>query len=381
MKNLVVIFFAFIHSILFSQSISPLGQINPIPTAVPFLLITPDARAGGMGDAGCASTPDVWSNYWNASKNVFAEKNCAISFSYTPWLRQLVPDINLADVSVYKKIGKKNTIGLSGRYFSFGDITYSAVAGSIIGQYHPYEHTESIFFSHKMRHNFSFGIAGKYIYSQLASIPFPTQPGQAIAIDVSCYKRDTVNFIKTGDVFAWGVNISNVGSKISYDNSGRRDLLPQSLRIGISYKMNMDAHNSIELICDANKLLVPTPTPASQGSDQSVISALFSSFHDAPGGYQEELREINIASGIEYWYAKILAVRMGYFYEDPTKGGRKYITLGVGGRFESFELDLSYLIPTEVRNPLQNTMRITLAYEFGLHEKEMKKDKSPHFIE
>ena len=372
-------FFSFIHTISFSQSISLLGQINPIPTAVPFLEITPDARAGAMGDAGCASTPDAWSNYWNASKNAFIKKDFGIAVAYTPWLRALIPDLNLVDMSLYKKVGKNGNLEIFNRYFSWGDVANYSL-GFTNGKLNSFDYAGNISYSHRLSEKFSVGGTLKYIYSNQAGInPTQTRPGQSIAADISCYWKDTVNFLTTKNIFAWGINISNVGSKISYANTGEREFLPQNLRIGISYKMNMDEHNSIELICDANKLLAPTPTPASSipvmGKDpnQSVMSALFGSFHDAPGGYQEELKEINIASGIEYWYAKMLAVRIGYFYEDPTKGGRKYITLGVGGRYASFTLDLSYLIPTEVRNPLQNTMRFTLAYEFGSHGKGTKK--------
>ena len=399
MKNLAAIFLIFNFYFSFSQSQSTLlgsqtsNQLNTITTAVPFLLISPNARAGGLGDAGCASTPDVWSNYWNASKNAFIEKNNGIAFSYTPWLKALVPDIRLFDMSLYKKIGKKSTLSFSARYFSLGCITFTNIVGNVIGEFHPYEHTENISFSHKMKHNFSFGIAGKYIFSQLTNSLVignsPTHAGQSLAMDVSCYKRDTINFIRAGDVFAWGINISNVGSKISYDNSGRRDFLPQNLRIGISYKVDINAHNSIELICDANKLLVPSPPiyavdsagnpikgsngqfVISKGKDpnRSVFNALYSSFYDAPGGYKEELREINIASGIEYWCYKTVAARLGYFFEDPTKGGRKYFTAGIGLRYEGIELDGSYIFHAGVNSSLQHTWRVSLAYEFDRFRK------------
>ncbi|MFI5164441.1 MAG: type IX secretion system outer membrane channel protein PorV, partial [Bacteroidia bacterium] len=267
--------------------------MNVIRTAAPLLLISPDARAGGLGDAGCASSPDVYSNYWNASKNIFAEKENGISFSWTPWLRALVPGINLYDISMYTKVGKKNAIGISTRYFSEGDITFTNVVGSVIGQFHPYEHSESISFAHRMTHNFSVGIAGKYIYSQLAGNGY-TSAGESFAVDVSCYKRDTINFIKSNDVFAWGINISNVGQKISYSQNMQKEFLPQNLRVGISYKVNINTHNSIEFICDANKLLVPTPPIYDtvqyqfgylilKGRDpnRSVFNALYTSFYDA----------------------------------------------------------------------------------------------------
>lgn len=352
-----------------------LGQLNTITTAVPFLLITPDARAGGIGDAGCASSPDVYSNYWNASKNVFAEKKNGVSVSYTPWLRALVPDVNLYDLSLYKKIRRKNVVGFSGRCFSLGDITLTTITGSVIGQFRPYEYTGSIFFARQIKNNFSIGILGKYIFSNLTGgitiVGGTIHAGKSFAMDISCYKRDT---IKAKDIFTWGVNISNVGQKISYvDTGGSKDFLPANLRIGVSYKINFTKHHSVAIICDANKLLVPTPPAydtsgniiAGKDPNRTVGNALYSSFYDAPGGYREELREINIASGIEYWYHKLLAIRTGYFYEHTTKGGRKYLTFGIGGRYAGLGLDISYLLPTEKRHPLQNTMRFTLLYEFG----------------
>ena len=373
--------------IVFAQGGSQLTQsqlanrLNTITTAVPFLMIAPDSRAGAMGDAGCASTPDVSSIYWNPTKNAFIEKNYGLSISYTPWLRALVPDINLFNVSGYKRIGKKNVVGFSGSYFSLGDITYSSITGTTTGTFRPYELCGSISFSHKMSHNFSLGIVGKYIYSDLTGGVITknasTHPGHSLAMDISCYKRDTINFIKPNDVFAWGVNISNVGQKISYSNADTvGNFIPTNLRIGVSYKINIDQNNSVELICDANKLLVPTPPVYDtvngnwvvvKGMDpnRSVFNALYTSFYDAPGGYQEELREIDIAGGIEYWYHKTVALRTGYFNEPATKGNRKFLTLGIGGRYSGFGLDLSYLIATSQRNPLQNTLRFTLLYEFN----------------
>jgi hypothetical protein len=225
-------------------------------------------------------------------------------------------------------------------------------------------------------------------------------PAKSIAMDFSCYKRDTINFIKTDDVFAWGINISNVGKKMKYNNdSTPGDFLPQNLRIGVSYKINLSKHHSLEFICDASKLLVPTPpiyitdsfgNPAIGSNGQYIIgagkdphrtvfNALYSSLYDAPGGFKEELHEIMIASGIEYWCYKIIAVRTGYFYEHATKGGREYFTFGIGGRYEGFDLDLSYLLPTKQRNPLQNTMGFTLQYAFG-KSKPKKVHLDPNYI-
>lgn len=407
MKYVVAVFLLCNCSFSFSQSKSSLlgsqvgGRLNTITTAVPFLMITPDAKSGGMGDAGCASTPDAWSNYWNTSKNVFLEKNNGISFSYTPWLRALVPGIRLFDMSLYKKLGKKNVIGFSGRYFSLGYITFTNIAGGTIGHIRPHEYAYSFSYTRLLTSKFSVGISARRIYSDLmggrtiiAGVNY--FPAKSIAGDLSCYWKDTFMLKEKISEFAWGINISNVGQKMKYNNDTAKpgDFLPTNLRIGVSYKININKNNSLEFICDANKLLVPTPPiyasdsfgnpmkdlngqyviQAGKDPNRSVFNALYSSFYDAPGGYKEELSEINIASGFEYWCYKTVAVRAGYFNEANTKGGKKYITLGIGGRYASFSLDISYLIPTHVRNPLQNTCRFTLACEFGLHGKETKKN-------
>ena len=382
MKYIILILFIAINSFaqhtLTTSQIS--GQLNTITTAVPFLLISPDARAGAMGDAGCASTPDVYSNYWNAAKNVFAEKEMGVGISYTPWLRALVPDINLADISTYKKIGRNNIVSISEKYFSLGDISFTNTVGVTIGQFCPYESATSICFSRKLNHNFSVGIATKYIYSDLTGgktvMGNKTIPGTSFAGDISCFWIDTFMVEEKSSVFAWGINISNVGQKIKYVDTARGDFIPANLRFGISYKLNINADNSIELICDANKLLVPTPAPqdtVASWKNKSVARGMLGSFTDAPDGWKEELHEINIASGIEYLHAKMLSVRGGYFYEHPTKGGRKYLTLGVGVRYAAFLLDFSYLIPTMQRHPLQNTLRLSFTCMLNAIKKNLKK--------
>jgi len=356
------------------------GQLNTITTAVPFLLITPDARASALGDAGCASTPGVYSNYWNASKYAFIEKKNGISFSYTPWLRALVPDIYLLDLSAYKKIGKQNVVAISGRYFSLGNIMFTNIIGTTTGQFRPREYYTGISYSRLLTRNFSVGTSVKYIYSNLTGgitiLGTQTYPGQSFAGDISCFWKDTFQLDDVSSVFSWGVNIQNIGQKISYSDRGQQNFLPQNLRIGVSYKMILDPYNSLEFICDVNKLLVSTPWPCdtpflcSRPIDKTVFHSLYSSFYDAPGGFKEELHEVNIASGIEYWYDKTFAVRTGYFYEHATKGGRKYFTLGIGVRYMGIELDGSYLIPVEQRHPLQNTLRMCLSFEFDSFRKK-----------
>jgi hypothetical protein len=388
MKKISFLLILFVSSFSFAQQTTISGsqlsnQLNTITTAVPFLLITPDARAGGMGDAGCASAPDIWSNYWNASKNVFLKQDQGISLSYTPWLRALVPDINLLNLSAIAKIGEKNALGFTGRYFSLGNLSGS------MGTIRPYEYAYSLSYSRLLSSNFSVGISARRIYSDLsggnltiAGVNY--SPAKSISGDLSCYWKDTIRLKDKISEFAWGVNISNIGKKINYSNGALTgDFLPTNLRIGVSYKIDITPCNSMEIILDANKLLVPTPPVYEtdsfgnpimilNGYDpyRSVFNALYTSFYDAPGGFKEELHEIIIASGIEYWCYNVIAVRTGYFFEHETKGGRKYFTTGLGLRYHGIELDGSYLFPTEQRHPLQNTWRVSLAFEFDRFRKK-----------
>lgn len=373
-------------------------RLNTITTAVPFLLISPDSRAGGMGDAGCASSIDVNSIHWNPAKLGFAEKQMGFGVSYTPWLRALVPDINLAYLSGYYKTKKSGTVGGSLRYFSLGDITFTDINGNTIGQFRPNEFALDIAYATRLGDKFSAGGAARYINSNLTGGTFvdgsATRPGRSFAVDVSALYRD--DKLKLGDkkaVYAIGMNISNIGAKISYSDRGGKnnsDFIPINMRLGGSLLINVDDFNSIQFIADANKLLVPTPpiyktkiNPATGKPDgieydangdpvilagknpkRGVAEGIFGSFNDAPGGGKEELREINYALGLEYWYNKLFAVRLGYFFEHPTKGNRKYFTLGAGVKYNVFGLDFAYLIPTQQRNPLENTLRFTLTFDF-----------------
>jgi len=360
-----------------------LGQINTITTAVPFLIISPDARAGGMGDAGVASTPDVNSIHWNPSKLAFVEKKMGFAISYTPWLRKLVPDINLAYVSFYNKLKNDQTIAASLRYFSLGDITFTDGTGNEIGQFNPAEFAFDIAYARKLSEKISGGIALRYINSNLTGgIPaenIATKAGHSVAADISAYYTTEVEIGKKDAVFSFGLNISNIGSKISYTETGRKDFIPINLRLGPALNFKLNEYNELAFIVDFNKLLVPTPpiydpTNVVDGEQQilfgkspdvSVASGIFNSFSDAPGGGKEELREVNISGGLEYWYDKQFAFRAGYFYEHELKGNRKYFTLGAGLKYNVFGLDFAYLIPTDQRNPLENTLRFTLLFDFA----------------
>lgn len=368
------------------------SRVNTITTAVPFLMISPDSRAGGMGDAGVASSTDANSIHWNPSKLAFSEKKLAIGVSYTPWLRALVPDINLAYLSGYYTTKKNGTFGGSLRYFSLGDITFTDINGNTIGQFRPNEFALDIAYARKLSKIFSIGGAVRYVNSNLTGGTFvdgsATRPGRTVSADISALFRKEK--IKLGDkdaTVAIGMNISNIGAKMTYsDRNGKNNanFIPINMRLGGSLALNIDDYNSIAFVADANKLLVPTPPvylldangsaiPDGNGGykilygkdpNRGIAEGMFGSFSDAPGGGKEELREINYSLGMEYWYNKLFAIRGGYFFEHPTKGNRQYITLGAGVKYNVFGLDFSYLIPTRQRNPLENTLRFTLTFDF-----------------
>lgn len=375
------------------------NKLNTITTAVPFLMIAPDARAGGMGDAGVASTPDANSNHWNAAKYAFSNKGMGFSVSYSPWLRALVPDINLAYLSGYKKLGKDQAIAVSLLYFSLGDITFTDITGNTTGQFKPNEFAVDASFSRKLSESLSGAFALRYIRSDLTGRQFisggqATHPGQAIAADISVYYRKPFEMFKQKNEIAAGINISNIGNRISYTESIERDFIPINLRVGPALTMNLDKYNSLGFMVDLNKLLVPTPPQylldgagnpvkdadgkqvIEKGKDPntSVVSGMFGSFSDAPGGFKEELHEITYSCGVEYWYDKQFGVRAGYFYEHATKGNRKFFTLGAGIKYNVFGLDFAYLIPTEQKNPLENTLRFSLLFDFEAF-REQNKDK------
>ena len=383
-------------------------QLNTITTAVPFLLITPDSRAGGMGDVGCASLNDVNAIHWNAAKLAFANKKMGFGVSYTPWLRALVPDINLAYITGFYKLKKRGTIGASLRYFSLGDITFTDANGQTTGQFRPNEFSIDIAYATKLSKTFSVGGAVRYINSNLTGNALvesaQTKPGRAVGVDLSVlYKKDKVKLADKKAIVAFGLNISNIGNKMSYSDRGDKnsdDFIPINLRIGGSLNVDLDDYNSISILADINKLMVPTPptfkykvdtngvttgevaTDAdgnpiiASGKDpnRGVAEGMFGSFSDAPGGGKEELREINYSVGLEYWYNHLFAIRAGYFYEHPTKGNRQFFTIGAGVRYNVFGLDFAYLIPTQQRNPLENTLRFTLTFDFDAFKDQNKEE-------
>ncbi len=364
------------------------GDLNTITTAVSFLTIAPDARGGAMGDAGAGTTPDVYSMHYNPAKYAFIDKNVGFSVSYSPWLSQLVNDISLGYLTGYKKLDDDQVIAASLRYFSLGNIIFTDNVGTEIGQFSPNEFAVDAAYSRKFSDYISGAVALRYIYSNLTGGIFvngaQSKPGQSIATDVAFYYQKELELKKTDAVLGVGANISNIGAKITYTENQDRSYIPINMRIGPSLSLNLDAYNKIMFTFDINKLLVPTPPIYAQDStgqpikddngdyviesgkdpNRSLVSGMFGSFADAPGGFDEELAEIMWSVGTEYWYDNQFALRGGFFYEHPLKGNRKYITLGAGLRYNVFGLDFSYLIPLEQRNPLENTLRFTLVFNF-----------------
>ena len=371
-----------------SQDVSGIDEIgrnnlNTITTAVPFLLISPDSRAGGMGDVGVATSPDANSLHWNPAKYSFIDQEVGFAVSYVPWLRNLVPDINLSYISGYKKLNKNEVVAMELRYFTLGDITFTDVIGNNLGQYKPSEFALGSSYSRKLSDQFSLAISARYIYSNLtggqSAGGIATNAGQSIAADVAGYYIKDIRIAKKDMELAFGANISNIGNKISYTETSTRDFIPINLRLGTALNADLDDYNKISFAFDLNKLLVPTPPIYNDSiNDQidfgkdpnvSVVSGIFQSFGDAPGGFNEEMREINFSVGTEYWYDNQFAIRAGYFNEHNTKGGRKFFTFGSGVKYNVFALDFSYLINASRaingNNPLANTMRFTLTFDFG----------------
>jgi hypothetical protein len=361
-------------------------QVNTITTAVPFLMIAPDARAAAMGDAGVSSAPDVNSLHWNPAKYAFIDKEMGLALSYTPWLRSLVNDINLSYLSGFRRIDDIQTVAASLIYFSLGDIQFTDNVGNPMGTFRPSEFAISGAYARKLGENISGSIAARYIHSNLTqgqdvSLQ-ETRPGRSIAADVSAYYTRDLDWTSPAN-FSAGINISNIGQKISYSDEVQSDFIPVNLRFGPTLTMALDEFNTIAFSLDINKLLVPTPPiyerdaggvvydadnrPVilrGQDPNRSVVSGMFGSFSDAPGGFSEELQEFSFAAGAEYWYDNQFAIRGGYFHEHQSKGNRKYFTLGLGLKYNVFGLDFAYLVPVLQRSPLENVLRFSLTFDF-----------------
>lgn len=350
-----------------------IGQDNAITTAVPFLAISPDARHAALGDAGVATSADANAAYWNAGKLVFIEKAYGFSVSYTPWLGKIVNDMSISYLSGFYKINRQQVIGVSLKYFDLGDISFRDEFNNPLGDFNPREWAVDLTYSRLLTENFSVGISGRYINSNLtgAFSGGDAQTGRSVAADIGVYYNKPIENA-LNSTLSFGAAISNIGAKISYTGGDTKDFLPTTLRLGSAYMMELDPYNSLTFTLDVSKLLVPTPPItdengdiiAGKDPDRSLLSGMFGSFSDAPGGAEEEFKEVMLSTGIEYWYNNTFAGRLGYFNEAKTKGNRKYMTIGVGFRKERFGIDVAYIVPTNKReHPLAETLRFTLLFQ------------------
>ncbi len=369
------------------------AKLNTIQTSLPFLTIAPDSRSGAMGDVGVATTPDVNSLHWNVGKFAFIDSKGGFAISYTPWLRNLIPDINLAYLTGFYRIDKQQVVSSSLRYFSLGNIIFTDITGTVTGQYNPNEFAFDAGYSRLFTDNFSGGIAFRFVRSDLTSGQVTsdgqeTKPGISFAADLGFYYQNDIDVGTSDGQWAAGISLTNMGTPVSYTVDADKTPIPTNMRIGGRFTYNIDEYNTVSFSTDLNKLLVPTPAEYETDSvtgdlvvirgkedPGSVVLGMFQSFYDAPGVdqgdgtysvFSEEFNEIAYSMGAEYWYRNQFAIRMGYFNEHSSKGNRKYFTVGVGLQLNVFSLDFSYLVPTNGQNsPLANTLRFTLGFDFA----------------
>ena len=349
--------------------------LNVVTTAVPFLRISPDARSGGMGDLGVATSPDTYAGLWNGGKVAFNTGKGGIAATYTPWLKDVANDVYLATLAGYYKFADNQAIHASVRYFSLGDITFTDNLGNDFGSFRPREFGIDVGYSRKLNAKNGVGVTLKFINSNLAgntTVGSTTyKAGNAVAADLS-YFHTGIN--SAGSGWNFGAVLSNLGSKISYtDNADAKDFIPANLGLGATYTKQMNTQNKIMFGLDLNKLLVPTPPadPATQAElteyrNKGIVNSWFSSFGDAPGGFSEEIKEFQVSLGAEYTYNNQFSLRAGYFYENKTKGNRRYFTAGLGVKYNVFGFNFAYLVPTGSgvsRNPLSNTLRFSILFD------------------
>jgi hypothetical protein len=406
-RNIIFILCLIVSQISFAQPTGNDGassgdlQLNTITTALPFMAITPDSRAGGMGDAGTALSPTSTSVYWNTSMISFAKEKSELSLSYTPWLRQLTNDIHLSYLAFYYKVNRLHSVGGALRFFSLGEITFTDASGNVIRDDKPSEFEITGAYAFRLSDRFSIGLNGKFAYSNLTGGltvgGVNTKAGIVGGTDLSfTYYNEDAKIGKTKGSYTFATTINNIGNKVAYSELSQRDFIPMNLKIGNAFKADFDRYNSVTFALDLQKLLVPTPAYydvidgtytmiSGRSSDVGVISGMIQSFYDAPGApltdadgkyiqnadgsyevkkgskFTEELTEINIAGGLEWWYNNVLAVRGGVFYENRNKGNRQFINLGASFKYNMFGIDFSYLASISGRqSPLANTLRFTL---------------------
>jgi len=374
MKKILIYLLALVPVSVMAQDKEEM--FNPIHTAIVSQTIAPDARAGGMGDVGAATDPDVNSQYWNAAKYPFAISRAGVAINYTPWLRQLVNDMYLANVSGYYRIGDYSAVSASLNYFSLGEVYTSEAEGAMT--INPYEFTFDVAYSLMLSEKFSLSAGVRFLYSDLTwDYSDNKEPGKAFAADLNMYYNDYVNIGSRECQLGIGFGVRNVGSKITFGGDDHSEFLPTNMRLGFSFMVPVDEYNRFSIAADANKLLVPTYPKQEAGEstehytqrvqrdyyDVSSISGIFKSFSDAPRGFKEELEEIQWSVGGEYVYHDQFSLRAGYHHESETKGNRKYFTVGAGFRMSVFSLDASYVIATAKSNPLDQTLRFTLGFD------------------
>ena len=353
---------------------------NPITVAVPFVSFAPDSRASAMGDVGVATSADVNSVHWNNGKLAFVEDDMGFGFSYSPWLGKLVDDMSLNYLSFYKKIDPTQTFGASFRYFDLGEIQLTEEQNGApvsLGVDNPTELAVDATYSRKLSERMGVGVTLRFIWSNIASVTNNSpdaKAGTSVAVDFGWYYTKPLLLSGKNSEISFGAHLSNMGQKITYSSESNENFIPATLRLGTAFKTNLDPYNSLTFALDVSKLLVPTPptygtdddgnTIILQGKDpnRSLLSGTFGSFGDAPGGFNEEMKEIMYSAGLEYWYRDVFAARAGYFYENKDKGDRKYLTLGAGFRYQVFGFDFSYLIPYKQNHPLADTLRISLLF-------------------
>ena len=354
-------------------------MFNPVNTSVTSQTIAPDARAAGMGDVGAATDPDVVAQYWNPAKYPFTISRAGVALNYTPWLRQLVSDMDLAYLVGYYRIGDYSAVSGSLRYFSLGEVyTSSSLDGSNDMTINPYEMSLDVAYSLMLSEQFSLSAGVRWIYSDLTyDFTEDTSPGSAFAADISCYYQNYLNLGARECQLGLGLNVSNIGSKITFGGDEHSEFIPTNLRLGASLMIPVDEYNRFTIAADANKLLVPTYPKQNEEEtsqeyqdrlekeyfDVSSISGIFKSFNDAPNGFKEEMEEIQWSLGAEYVYHDQFAIRAGYHHESENKGNRKYFTVGAGFRMNVFSLDAGYVIATAKSNPLDQTLRFTLSFD------------------
>jgi hypothetical protein len=391
MIRIFFVFLLFICFESFSQGSILSGQDTsrrPIITAVPFLLISPDSRGSAMGETGVATSPDVNSVHWNNAKLAFIDKKYGFGMSYVPWLGKIVDDMSISYLTGFYKLDNVQTIGLSMKYFDLGEIQLTDNQGFSLGIENPKELSTAFTYSRKLTNDLSIGGTTRYIWSNLTgsiSNYADAKAGNSFSVDLGLYYNKEITLVNRTSELSFGSHFSNIGGKITYGSSKSLDFIPINFRIGSSLKTFLDQYNSLTFALDFNKLMVPSPPvyeidingnyvidpltnqPTIQkgkNPNRSVLSGMFSSFSDAPDGFSEEIKEITISSGLEYWYRDIFSFRGGYFFENMDKGGRRFLTLGLGIKYNNLGVDFSYLSTTQSDHPLAETMRFSVAFLF-----------------